>query len=88
LPHAAAPTMILVFRGTHQVLAAEKRLKRAGVPMRLVPVPRELTSDCGVAIRIPLEERERAREILSDPRAGLVSVHRSREDGGYEAVNF
>ena len=46
------PEVILIFRGTHQVMSAERRLKKAGVPMRLIPVPRRLSSDCGLAIRI------------------------------------
>jgi hypothetical protein len=76
--------MILIFRGTHQVMSAEKRLKGGGVAMRLIPVPRRLTSDCGLAIRIPLEERERARAVLSASRLLPVSVHVPREDGEYD----
>jgi len=38
LTRAPDPVLILIFRGTHQVLSAEKRLKRGGVPLRLIPV--------------------------------------------------
>jgi hypothetical protein len=80
--------LILIFRGTHQVMSAEKRLKGGGVAMRLIPVPRRLTSDCGLAIRIPLAERGRAREVLA--AAGLLprSAHLPREDGGYDPVEL
>lgn len=80
------PAMILVFRGTHQVLSAEKRLKGGGVPMRLIPVPRPLTSDCGLAIRIPLDQRDRAREILTGARLLPASVHVPRKGGEYDSV--
>ena len=75
--------LILIFRGTHQVLSAEKRLKKAGVPMRLIPVPRSLTSDCGLAIRIFPPDRQMARTILT--RYGILpkSVHILREQEGY-----
>jgi hypothetical protein len=76
--------MVLIFRGTHQVLSAEKRLKREGVSMRLIPVPRLLTSDCGLAIRIPLSERERVRGILAAAGILPVSVHLPRADGEYD----
>ncbi|MBP2667910.1 MAG: hypothetical protein H6Q80_112 [Deltaproteobacteria bacterium] len=79
-----SPVMVLIFRGTHQVMSAEKRLKGAGVAMRLIPVPRHLTSDCGLAIRIPLSERERARAVLSASRLLPVSAHIPREDEGYD----
>lgn len=75
--------VVLIFRGTHQVLSAEKALKASRVPMRLIPVPRRLTSDCGLAIRIPLEARVRARESLRSARLVPVSVHLLQPDGGY-----
>jgi hypothetical protein len=80
--------MILIFRGTHQVMAAEKRLKGEGVAMRLIPVPRLLTSDCGLAIRIPFSERKRAREILGAARLLPQSVHLPREDGKYDPAEL
>ncbi len=84
----ASPNMILIFRGTHQVLSAEKRLKGGGVPLRLIPVPRSLTSDCGLAIRIPLDQRDRVREILSGARLLPASVHVPRPTGEYEPVSL
>jgi len=88
LSKIASPAMILIFRGTHQVLSAEKRLKGGGVPLRLIPVPRRLTSDCGLAIRIPLDQRARARKILSGARLLPVSAHLPREGGEYDPVAF
>ncbi|MDD5761738.1 MAG: DUF3343 domain-containing protein [bacterium] len=88
MTRAADPVLILVFRGTHQVMSAEKRLKGGGVPVRLIPVPRSLTSDCGLAIRIPLDRRDRAREILSGARLLPVSAHLPREGGEYDPVSL
>jgi len=82
------PEMILIFRGTHQVLSAEKHLKKAGVPMRLIPVPKWLTSDCGLAIRIHEGDRGRARAVLSAAKILPVSAHLLRNRGGYESVAF
>lgn len=80
----SSPEIILIFRGTHQVLSAEKTLKKGGVTMRLIPVPRRLTSDCGLAIRIPPAERERARDLLARASIPPVSVHVSRHEGEYD----
>ena len=88
MTRATNPVLILIFRGTHQVLSVEKRLKGGGVPLRLIPVPRRLTSDCGLAIRIPLDQRDLAREILSGARLLPVSVHLPREGGEYESVSL
>jgi len=77
------PELVLIFRGTHQVMSAERHLKKAGVPMRLIPVPRRLSSDCGLAIRIGPADRGRARNVLS--RSGILpkSVHVLRREGEY-----
>jgi hypothetical protein len=49
---------VFIFEGTHQVMAAEKTIKGEGISMRLIPVPRSLTSDCGLAIRIDDGDRK------------------------------
>lgn len=88
MTRSANPVLILIFRGTHQVLSAEKRLKGGGVPLRLIPVPRRLTSNCGLAIRIPLDQRDRAREILSEARLLPVSTHLPCEGGEYDSASL
>ena len=80
--------MILIFRGTHQVLSAEKHLKKARVPMRLIPVPRSLTSDCGLAIRLTASWRDRARDVLAAAGLSPFSVYILRQEGGYQLVPF
>lgn len=39
-----------IFTTIHDVLKAEKILKKATVDVEVVPVPRALSSDCGVCI--------------------------------------
>lgn len=46
-------------------MKAEKILKKAKMEMLLIPVPRQLTSDCGLAIRYAEKERVVIEEILS-----------------------
>jgi len=69
-------------------MSAEKSLKKAGVPTRLIPVPKRLSSDCGFAIRVFLPDRDRAREVLT--RSGIFprSVHILREGDVYEEEPF
>ncbi|WP_457755511.1 DUF3343 domain-containing protein, partial [Thermodesulfatator indicus] len=44
--------VILLFPSIHYVLKAEKILKKEGVNLDLVPVPKEISSDCGMALEI------------------------------------
>ena len=41
----------LFFTTIHDVLKAEKRLKSGMVDVEVVPVPRSISSDCGVCIK-------------------------------------
>ena len=43
--------LYLLFTTVHHVLKAEKRLKSGKVDVEVVPVPRSLSSDCGVCIK-------------------------------------
>lgn len=43
---------ILTFANTHNVLKAEKLLLSRGVSLEIIPTPRDISSDCGMAIRL------------------------------------
>jgi hypothetical protein len=51
---------------TSHALRAEKMLYRAGIDCKLIPVPRSLSSDCGVCVRIAQEDMEAARQVLEE----------------------
>ena len=56
---------IATFHSTHMVLKAEKLLKAAGLAgVRLVPVPSQVSSDCGVTVRFAAADVSRAAELL------------------------
>lgn len=56
--------IVAIFQGIHRVMKAEKILKEAGVEMLLIPAPRELSADCGLAIRFSPELRDQVLQIL------------------------
>lgn len=43
---------VAIFHSIHRVLRAEQLLKQRKATFLLIPVPRKLTSDCGLALRI------------------------------------
>ena len=56
---------IATFHSTHSVLKAEKLLKEGGVAeVRLVPVPSQVSSDCGVTVRFAAADLARAAGLL------------------------
>lgn len=71
---------VAIFHSIHRVLKAEKLLKEAGVEFLLIPVPRQLTSDCGLALRFSAPARAQLLQVLAD--AGLSPVEMHRRSGG------
>ena len=67
-------TVILVPSTSH-ALRAEKILRAAGIECKLIPVPRHLSSDCGVCVRIPRAARDAACAALQQANLDVESVH-------------
>jgi hypothetical protein len=70
---------VAIFHSIHRVMKAEKILKAAGAAVLLIPVPRQLTSDCGLALRYDENGREQVEEILG--REGLLPTELFRRCG-------
>lgn len=71
---------VAVFQSIHKVMKAEKILKQKGVPVLLIPAPRELSSDCGLALRYAPTDRVLVEDILSGE--ALLPQDLYRKDGG------
>jgi hypothetical protein len=42
---------VMLFKAVSYVLKAEKILKKEGLPHKLIPVPKHISSDCGICLR-------------------------------------
>lgn len=62
--------LVAIFNSIHRVMKAEKLLKGLQLPILLIPAPRSLSSDCGLAIRYPAAQREAVEAALTE--AGLT----------------
>lgn len=66
---------VILVDSTSHALKIEKGLGKAGIVCRLVPVPRTLSSDCGVCVRIAGSDLERARTILGEVHIETAGFH-------------
>lgn len=55
---------IVTFRTTTGAMAMERACKAAGVPGRLIPVPRSITAGCGMCWAAPPAAREAVEELV------------------------
>ena len=66
---------VALFDSTSQVMRGEKVLGQAGVRVKMIPTPRQLSSNCGMALRFDREEADRVVAILSENSVPLKGVY-------------
>lgn len=71
---------VAIFHSIHKVLKAEKILKSAQVDFLLIPVPRQLTADCGLALRFSPEVKDELLAILAKQNLVPVELHQRKAD--------
>lgn len=72
--------LLAVFNSAHRVMKAENLLKSLDLPILLIPAPRQLRTDCGLAIRF--SEADRDDIITALEQAELLPEFISRCQGG------
>lgn len=55
---------VVLFYSTSGAIRAEKLTKEAGLRVKLIPVPRRLSSDCGVCLRFESPDVDKVRSIV------------------------
>jgi hypothetical protein len=66
---------VVLFHTTSSAMRAEKTLLRQGLTIKMIPTPRQFSSDCGIALRFGWSDREVLQEFLTEARVELAGVH-------------
>jgi len=75
---------VLLLESIHQVMRAEKLLKAKGMKIDLIPVPREISSDCGMAIELPLEAEKEVLRVLEENRIPVREWYAKDNKGTFQ----
>ncbi|EHM10240.1 Protein of unknown function (DUF3343) [Thermanaerovibrio velox DSM 12556] len=67
---------IATFDTTHMALLFEKTMRSQGLMVKIVPVPRSLSSSCGLACRYPCEEHEKVVRTAEEHRIEVSGYHK------------
>lgn len=67
---------LAVFNSAHRVMKAESILKARGLPILLIPAPRQLMTDCGLALRISTEIKSEVMQILKEEQLLPAFINR------------
>ena len=70
-----APALVISFANVTEALAVENACKAAGLPGRIIPVPREITAGCGLGWKAAPEDRETLVDALDKAGLTYAGVH-------------
>jgi len=65
----------VTFFGSHHALRAEKSLLAAGLRAVLVPGPREISPNCGVALRFDYGLKDEVQRMLEQSLVQYEEIH-------------
>ena len=66
---------LISFFASHHAIRAETVLKRGGFTVQLIPGPKELSPNCGVALRFEYARRETVLAALAAKKVRIDGFH-------------
>ena len=72
---SAGPYRLYLVASASHAIKGESALTRAGIPCALIPVPRTISSQCGVCLRVEFGLGDRAGEALEGAGVPISGTH-------------
>jgi len=69
---------VAIFHSIHRVMKAEKILQGADLEILLIPVPRQLSADCGMAIRFSFATLDAVTRVLRQSGLEIAEIWRKK----------
>ena len=66
---------VILFHTSTSAMQAETVLSRAKLPVKLIPTPRQLSSDCGVSLRFLWDQNEQVCTLLNQMRVETAGIY-------------
>ena len=66
---------VVLFHTTSAVMRAEKLLMKDGYSIKLIPTPRQFSSDCGIALRFDWARYEDVKSVLAEAKVEFDVIH-------------
>jgi hypothetical protein len=67
---------IVLFYTNSASMRAEKVLSEEKLNVKLIPTPRDLSSDCGVALRFDWDQLDRVRTLMNAKGVENAGIHK------------
>ena len=66
---------VVLLHSVSEALRAEKLLKAESVSIKLIPVPRHLSSDCGICVRVERENESKVEKVLTEKNLQIQGIY-------------
>lgn len=73
---------VVTFHVTQHALIFEKLMNEKGIPVKLMPVPRQVSSSCGTAAKIPCELELEIKKWCDDKDVPIDDFHKVQDKKG------
>ncbi len=77
---------VAIFFSIHYVLKAEQLLKVGGIALDVVPVPREISGDCGMAITFAPAELSKVQSVLAAGGIAIARIFYKEAEGVFREI--
>ncbi len=71
--------IVTVFESVHRVMKAEKILKASLQGVKVIPMPRQLRADCGMAIKFPQQLLDEVKRLLEEKKVPVIEFWCKRD---------
>jgi len=66
---------VVIFYSTSAAIRAESLTKKENLKIKLIPVPRHLSSDCGICLRFNNEDKSKIEKILQENKIEYENIY-------------
>ena len=67
---------VVIFYSTSAAIRAESLTKKANLKIKLIPVPRHLSSDCGICLQFNSADKQKIEEILKENKIEYENIYK------------
>jgi len=71
---------IFLFESIHLVIKAEKLLRKENIACEIIPVPRDISAECGMAIRMNDAQKKEAIKALQSENIKYRLITKRQKD--------
>lgn len=77
--------VILVFSSTHYAVRAEKIIRQNKIDFEVIPAPREISSDCGMALKFNRKDLAELHKIIENASIKIENIY-SKEQNQWNMI--